>query len=284
MRCFIIFPLFILASAKKQLWLPELSCTDYVPDLSDPPGDLFGMELSCIDNNSTLKLPTLLSPFSGTFTLQSPVSESERESLYSGMNSQRAECENLKTERQKLDFLSPYSMKVIKANPESCLMLTGLKLRTLVVMIDYLSKGEKDDGRISREDMEGHIILTIVKLKHNQTFEMLAHLFRISKTTAIDCFWKWLNSMYTKLKFLIKMQDCDNIFKTIPLVFTSKFLDLTSIIDCFEVFIESPGARLAGAQCYISFKKHCTIKVFISCKPLGIIVKNKIFTTNPLFI
>ena len=139
LRCFIIFPLFILASAKKQLWLPELSCTDYVPDLSDPPGDLFGMELSCIDNNSTLKLPTLLSPFSGTFTLQSPVSESERESLYSGMNSQRAECENLKTERQKLDFLSPHSMKVIKANPESCLMLTGLKLRTLVVMIDYLS-------------------------------------------------------------------------------------------------------------------------------------------------
>ena len=110
------------------------------------------------------------------------------------MNSLRAECEKLKTERQKFDFLSPYSVKVIKANPESYLILTGLKLRTLVVMIDYLCNGEKDDGRISREDMEDQIILTIVKLKHNPTFEMLAHLCRISKTTAIDYFWKWLNA------------------------------------------------------------------------------------------
>ena len=44
-------------------------------------------------------------------------------------------------------------MKVIKANPESCLILAGLKLRTLVVMIDCLCKGQKDDGRIGREDM-----------------------------------------------------------------------------------------------------------------------------------
>ena len=235
MRCFIIFPLFILASATKQLWFPELSCTDDVPDLSDPPGDSFSRELSCIDHNSTLKLPPLLSPFSSTFTLQSPVSESERESLYSEMNSPRSECENLKTERQKFDFLSPYSMKVIKANPESCLMLTGLKLRTLVVMIDYLCKGEKNDGRISREDMENQTILTIVKLKHNPTFEMLAHLCRISKTTAIDYFQKWLNIMYTKLKFLIKIQDRGNVLKTIPPVFKSTFPRLTSIIDCFEI-------------------------------------------------
>ena len=253
--------MFILASAKKQLWLPGLSCTDDVPDLSNPPGDSFSMELSCIDDNSTLKSPTLLSFFSSTFTLQSPVSESERESLYSEMNSLRAECENLKTERQNFDFLSPYSMKVIKGNSESYLMLTGLKLKNLVVMTDFLRKGEKDDGRISREDMEDQIFLTIVKLKHNPTFEMLAHLCRISKTTAIDYFWKWLNIMYTKLRFLIKMQDRDNIFKTMPLVFRSKFPRLTSIIDCFEVFIESSGALLARAQCYSNYKKHCTTKV-----------------------
>ena len=114
-------------------------CYD-VPDLCDPPDDSFSMELSCIDGNRTLKLTTLLSPFSSTFTLQSPVSKSERESIYSEMNSLRTECENLKTERQKFDFLSAYSMKVIKANPESCLVLIGSKLITLIVMIDYLCK------------------------------------------------------------------------------------------------------------------------------------------------
>ena len=34
-------------------------------------------------------------------------------------------------------------MKVIKANRENCLMLTDLRLKTLVVMIDYLCKVEK---------------------------------------------------------------------------------------------------------------------------------------------
>ena len=81
--------------------------------------------------------------------------------------------------------------------------------------------------------------------------------------------------MYTKLRFLRKMQDRDKIFKTIPPVFKSKFPRLISIIDCFEVFIESPGALLARAQCYSNYsnyKKYCTMKVFISCTPLGAII------------
>ena len=57
--------------------------------------------------------------------------------------------------------------------------------------------------------------------------------------------------MYTKLKFLAKMQDCENIFKTILPVFKSKFRGLASITDCFEVFIESFGPLLA----YDNYKK-----------------------------
>ena len=129
-------------------------------------------------------------------------------------------------------------------------------------MIDYLCKGEKDDGRISRENIEDQIILTLVKLKHNPTFEMLSHLRRISKATAIDYFWKWLNIKYTKLKFFIKMQGRENIFKTLTPVFKFKFPRLALIIDCFELFIESPDALLARAQCYNNYKKYCTISVY----------------------
>ena len=48
--------------------------------------------------------------------------------------------------------------------------------------------------------------------------------------------------------------------KTIPPVFKIKFPRLTCIIDCFEIFIESPSSLLARAQCYSNYKKHCTIK------------------------
>ena len=142
-----------------------------------------------INDNSEPKSPTCLSPFSINFMLQSLVSESASESLYSEMNSMKMykwRVWKFKNERQKFNFLSPYTVKVTKANPENCLMLTGLKLKTLVLMIDWLSKGEKDDGRVSREYLDDQIILTTVKLKYNPILEMLAHLCRIIKTTAID--------------------------------------------------------------------------------------------------
>ena len=120
--------------------------------------------------------------------------------------------------------------------------------------------------------IKGKRILASFKLKHNSTFEMLAHLCRISNITTIDYFWKWLIIMYTKLKFLIKMQDCGNIFKTTPPLFKSKFPRLTSIIDWFEVFLESPGAFLARAQRYNNNNKHCTIKKYISFIPLESII------------
>ncbi len=63
----------------------------------------------------------------------------------------------------------------------------------------------------------------------------------------------------------------ETIFKTIPPVFKDKFPSLTSIIDCFEIFIEAPKNLLARAQCYSSYKKHCTVKFLISCSPHGAI-------------
>lgn len=77
--------------------------------------------------------------------------------------------------------------------------------------------------------------------------------------------------MYSKLGFLIKWADRETIFKIVPPVFQQKFPRLTSIIDCFEVFVESPKNLLARAQCYSNYKKHTTIKFFIPCSPVGAI-------------
>ena len=96
-------------------------------------------------------------------------------------------------------------------------------------------------------------------------------MFGFKKTTALELFWQWIEIMYVKLKSLIKMQDRDHIYDTIPPVFKSKLPRLTSIIDCFEVFVESPSSLMARAQFYSQYKKHCTIKCLISCTPLGAI-------------
>ena len=43
---------------------------------------------------------------------------------------------------------------------------------------------------------------------------------------------------------------------------------LTPIIDSFEIFVESPSSLMARAQFYSQYKRHCTIKVLISCTRL----------------
>ena len=91
------------------------------------------------------------------------------------------------------------------------------------------------------------------------------------KTTASKHFWQWIEIMYFKLNFLIKVQERVHIYDTVPPVFKSKFPRLTSIIDCFVVFVESPSSLIARAQFYSQYKRHCTIKCLISCTPLGAI-------------
>ena len=122
------------------------------------------------------------------------------------------------------------------------------------------------------KDYENQILLTVIKLKQNISFEFLAYAAKVCRSTLIDQFWKRIDIiMYSKLKLLVRMQDRDYIFETIPLIFKSKFPRLTSIIDCFKIFVESPSSLLARAQFYSQYKKHCTIKVLISCTPLGAI-------------
>ena len=71
------------------------------------------------------------------------------------------------------------------------------------------------------------------------SFDLLATVKGVPRTTTVDYFWKWVDLLHAKIGFLIRWQDRENIFRTIPLMFKSKFPRLTSIIDCFEIFIDA---------------------------------------------
>ena len=75
--------------------------------------------------------------------------------------------------------------------------------------------------------------------------------------------------LHNHVGFLVRWPEREGIFKVIPTVFKAKFPRMTSIIDCFEIFIDAPKNLHARAQCWSNYKKHCTIKVFICCNPVG---------------
>ena len=83
------------------------------------------------------------------------------------------------------------------------------------------------------------------------------------RTTFSDIFWKWITIIYTNLSFLVTMS------MTIPPTTRQMYPRLTSIVDCFEIFIEKPKTHHVRAQTYSQYKKHTTVKVFIACSPLG---------------
>ncbi|XP_066924423.1 uncharacterized protein [Clytia hemisphaerica] len=198
----------------------------------------------------------------------------ETERLYEEMNNLRMGIDKLKKENENLKqnmASSGLKFNGVKDNEDCCILLTGLKPIVLKSLMNYSMKAHNPSNKPTKLSIEDQIMLTIIKLKHNPVFELLALLFNISLTTCIEYFWKWIDIMFVNIKRLIKMQDRDNIFNTIPAHFKCKFLRLTSIIDCFEVFVEAPSSMLARARFYSQYKKHTTIKVFISCTPLGAI-------------
>lgn len=119
--------------------------------------------------------------------------------------------------------------------------------------------------------LEEQLFLTLIKFRQNPAFEFLADIFNIGKTTAWDIFWKWADLLYIKISFLVKYPDRENIYRIIPPVFKKRYPRLTGIIDCFEIFMESPKNLKARSKTYSNYKKHCTVKFLICCNPLGAI-------------
>ena len=219
-----------------------------------------------------MQLPVVSSPSELPFSLQSPIFTSEREGLYNEMDELRNERDWLKIKNIELKLAaSPSSLEALKQNPSVCMMLTGLDFKVLEKTIIYVCEDLFDSRRPTKLSSYDQVIITIIKLKQNLNFDLIAYISNISKTTAFEYFYKWLDIMYWKLNFLIKMLDRDHLFDTIPGIFKAKFQRLTFIIDCFETFVEAPSSLLARAQFYSQYKRHCTIKVFISSTPLGAI-------------
>ena len=78
--------------------------------------------------------------------------------------------------------------------------------------------------------------------------------------------------MDIRLSFLIMWPDRESITKTMPFCFQPHYgFRVTSIIDCFELFIEKPSDLLAKSCTWSQYKHYNTAKYLISITPQGII-------------
>ncbi|XP_031334451.1 uncharacterized protein LOC116164410, partial [Photinus pyralis] len=113
-----------------------------------------------------------------------------------------------------------------------------------------------------------NILLTLMKIKLNDSFLRLGHMFGMS---ASRIFTKCLFPMENYLRTLIFWPSAEKIKYFLPIAFRAHYSSVQSIIDCFEIEIEKPKDSVKQALTWSEYKKCNSLKYLISSTPDGFI-------------
>ena len=138
------------------------------------------------------------------------------------------------------------------------------------VVFDFIKKSiiQSDTSKLSKKEI---FIMVLMKFRLGLLEQDLAYRFGISQPSVSRILHKWIPVLATRLSFLVKWPEREELRKTLPACFRESFPKCCVIIDCFEVFIEKPSDLMARAQTYSSYKSHNTVKVLVGITPQGTI-------------
>ena len=115
-------------------------------------------------------------------------------------------------------------------------------------------------------------LMTLMRMRLNLPLHFFSYIFHVSKPTAGRIFKSTLNVLHDRMSGFILWPSKEQIQISLPMCFkNSSYRNCTSIIDCFEIFIERPKNLKARAQTYSQYKHHNTAKYLISITPQGVI-------------
>ncbi|XP_059472670.1 uncharacterized protein LOC132195002 [Neocloeon triangulifer] len=113
------------------------------------------------------------------------------------------------------------------------------------------------------------VLLTIRKVKLNESFEILGLHFGISKSKANEIFKATLPTIADCLRETIGILKPQLLVRNLPIPFRYEYSKVTHIIDCFEIQTQIPSDACDRAITFSSYKACNTIKYLISCTPDG---------------
>lgn len=141
-------------------------------------------------------------------------------------------------------------------------MLIGLPKRSY-----YLIKLLSENISLPTVD----ILITLKKLKLNESFSILALQFGYTQSTISRIFSKSIPLLAVKMKELIVWPTPAEIFRNLPISFRARYSNVVSIIDCLEIQIEKPSNAVHQSLTWSQYKKCNTLKYLISCTPDGLV-------------
>ncbi|XP_066915155.1 uncharacterized protein [Clytia hemisphaerica] len=188
-------------------------------------------------------------------------------------------------------FTKPLSETLLK-NDKKCLFYTNLSSLKIFYKIHdnvkefvrsrFYSKRQtnhfvipkfhtpKKPGPSRKLTSSDELLLTLMKLRLGLLFEDLGDRFGVSKSCASKIFQSWIRALSLCLSSLIYQPEEENILNTTPERFRG-FYRLNGIIDCTEIFIETPKSLELQSATWSEYKHHNTVKILISVLPNSMI-------------
>lgn len=127
----------------------------------------------------------------------------------------------------------------------------------------------KNHCKISEEN----IMLILMKIKTNDSYERLANQFGISTSQASRIFNNNIRSLSMVLKQLIYQPTKQQVRESLTIPFRAFYSHVFAVIDAFEIQIEKPSdPAVQQALTWSEYKKCNTLKYLIGSTPDGLII------------
>ena len=158
---------------------------------------------------------------------------------------------------------------VLKDDAKATSFFTGLPSYTTFMAVYSLVVKNGAPGSYKLTQFQC-FLLTLMKLRLNVPNFDLGFRFCVHETTVSRILTSWLQFLDVRLSKLIFWPEKEAIQKTMPWCFRPHYgLQVSSIIDCFELYVEKPGDLLCRTVTWSQYKHYNTAKYLISVTPQG---------------
>ena len=117
--------------------------------------------------------------------------------------------------------------------------------------------------------LEQEFLLVMMRLRLGLLIEDLAFRFGVSPGKVSQTIITWVRLLSKELNSLIIWPSRSQTRLVLPDCFKRLYPKVRTIIDCTEIFFETPSALDVQARLWSDYKHHCTVKFLVAITPNG---------------
>lgn len=136
---------------------------------------------------------------------------------------------------------------------------------------DWYNQGFIELLSLKSKVSERDILLTLMKIRLNDSFSRLSDYFGVSESFCCRIFNKTVKLIMGYFKEFIYWPSKNSIHNILPIPFRYRYFNVQSIIDCLEIEIPKPSDPIQQSLTWSDYKKCNTLKYLISSTPDGYI-------------